>query len=355
MPALPPGHWPAETPFSILPNIPLVWLALAVPLAWRRRSAEARSILCGFLVVAALLGGTCALTICFWCGATVRYEVEFLPALVLLAVIGILGCEHALAPTSESGPACRPVWRRAARWGWGLLLGFSVAFNLLASIEHYAEAHYNLGNVLLHQGKEAEAIAHYEQALRLNPDYAEAYNNLGIVLMDQGRVPEAMAHFEQAVRIKPDHALAHNNLGNALLQSGRIQEAIQQYEQVLRIRPDLAEAHFNMGNALTRVGRLQDAVEHYEQTVRIKPDNAEAHNRLGNALMQTGRMQEAIAHFEQALRLKPDSAEVHDNLGVALEQTGNVPEAIKHYEQALQIKPDFTQAQNALARLHAGQ
>ena len=65
------------------------------------------------------------------------------------------------------------------RWGWSLLLGFSVAFNLLASVEHCAEAHYNLGSVLSVQGKVPEAIAHYEQALRLNPDYAEAHNNLG--------------------------------------------------------------------------------------------------------------------------------------------------------------------------------
>ena len=67
--------------------------------------------------------------------------MEFLPALVLLAVVGILGLERALAG--------QPVWRRAVRWGWGLLLGFSVAFNLLASVEHCAEAHYNLGTALL--------------------------------------------------------------------------------------------------------------------------------------------------------------------------------------------------------------
>jgi tetratricopeptide (TPR) repeat protein len=38
-----------------------------------------------------------------------------------------------------------------------------------------------------------------------------------------------------------------------------------------------------------------------------------------------------------------------------LAQTGKIKEAIAHYEQALRIKPDYTQAQNALARLQAGQ
>jgi hypothetical protein len=60
-------------------------------------------------------------------------------------VMGILSLERALTD--------RLLWRRVARWGWGLLLGFSVAFNLLASIGQCAEAHYNLGNALLQEGK----------------------------------------------------------------------------------------------------------------------------------------------------------------------------------------------------------
>ncbi len=36
-PALPAGHAPVEDPFGILANIPLAWLALAAPLAWRGR------------------------------------------------------------------------------------------------------------------------------------------------------------------------------------------------------------------------------------------------------------------------------------------------------------------------------
>ena len=53
----------------------------------------------------------------------IRYEVDFLPALVLLAVVGILGLERALAPTSKSGLANRPVWRRAGALGLGPAAG----------------------------------------------------------------------------------------------------------------------------------------------------------------------------------------------------------------------------------------
>jgi tetratricopeptide (TPR) repeat protein len=344
VPPVPPGHLGVQKAFGVLSNVPLVWLALTVPLVWRGRSAQGRSILQRFLSAVSLLVGICALTLCLFLAAVERYEVDFLPALVLLAVVGILGLERALAPTSGSGLAEWPVWRRAVRWGWGILLGFSVAFNLLSGAENYAETDCVMGNALLRMGRIQEAIGHYEQALRIKPDYAEAHNSLGVALGKVGKIQEAIGHYEQALRIKPDFAEAHNSLGVALEQVGKIQEAIRRYEQALRFIPDYAEAHNNLGVVLWRAGRIQEAIEHYEQAVRIKPDLAEAHNNLGVVLAQVGRIQEAIGHCEQALRIKPDYAVAHNSFGVALGKVGKIQEAIGHYEQALRIKPDYAEA-----------
>ena len=54
-----------EHPFGVLTNIPLVWLTVAAPLAWRGRSADVRSLLRGFLAAVALLFATRALTLGF--------------------------------------------------------------------------------------------------------------------------------------------------------------------------------------------------------------------------------------------------------------------------------------------------
>jgi tetratricopeptide (TPR) repeat protein len=349
----PAGHGNVDEAFGVLTNIPLVWLALCAPLAWRSRSAEARSVLGWFLAAVALLFGIGALTLGVFVFADGRYEVDFLTALVLLAVVGILGLERTLAPTSESGQADRPVPRRAARWCWGLLLGFSVAFNLLSSVKRYAEADFELGNWLLGQGQVQKAVEQWEQALRLKPDYADAHYNLGNALLQAGKMQEAIGHYEQTVRLKPDFAEGHFNLGLALERAGRVQEAIQHYEQAARLKPGDAKVHNTLGVALKKLGRLREAISQYEQAVQIRPDYAEAHYNLGNVLLQMDKAPEAISHYEQALRVNPDYAVAHYNLGVALEKLGRTQEAIQHYEEALRLKPDFVQAQSSLTRARA--
>ena len=345
--APPPGHGGVEKPFGILTNIPLVWVTLAVPLVWRRRPAEAGGILRWFIMAVGLLFGVGALTLGFYYCICSRFEVDFLPALVLLAVVGILELERALADHLP--------WRHAARWGWGLLLGFSVAFNLLASVERYAEADNNLGVALEKAGRVPEAIVQYEQALRLTPGYPEAHYNLGNALLNMGRLEDAIGHWDQASRLKPDFAEAHYNLGVALTRLGRLPEAVEHLEQALRIEPKYAETHNSLGAALMKLGRLPEAVEHWEQALRLKPNSAEFHNNLGIALFRMGRLPESLGQYEQAVRLKPDYFEAHFNMAVALEQAGRIQEAIGHYEQVLRLKPDLAEVQNRLARLRAAQ
>jgi len=362
-PPLPPGYGSLQTPYGALTNIPLVWLALAAPLAWRNRSGQANSGLGWFMTAVGLLFLMCALTVCAFFASSMRYEVEFLPALVLLAAVGILGLERTLAPTSElsqaptveSGQADRPAYRCAVRWGWSLLVGFSVAFNLLASVQYYAQGHYEVGTALLAMGRDQEAIDEYYQALRIMPDYGEPHNNLGVAFDRLGRAPEAIGQYEQALRFNPDYTEAHYNLGSTLLQVGQLHEAIEQFKEAVRLKPDDAEAHCNLGIALGRVGQVQDGIEQLQQALRLKPEYAEAHNNLGVALGRAGKMQEAIEQFKETIRLKPDDAEAHSNLGMALEQMGKLQEAIGQYELALQIKPDLSGAQSALTRLHAHQ
>ena len=61
-------------------------------------------------------------------------------------------------------------------------------------------AHVNLANLLLRASRHGEARAHYETALRLDPDQAAAHQGLGAVLSDIGDRAGARHHFHKGFR-----------------------------------------------------------------------------------------------------------------------------------------------------------
>ena len=230
VPPPPPGHAAPENVISILPNLPLVLLALATPLAWLRRPPGETRTLREFLTAVGLLPVLLLTPLLFYYWASNRYEVEFLPPLLLLALVGILGLERSLAG--------RGAWLAAARAGWLALLCFSVGFNVLASCGRYAAERYSAGLSLDEAGRPAEALGQYQAAVRMAPSDFRMRNDLGIALARQRRLPEAREQFEAAVRLRPDLTEGHANLGNAFLLLGRLPEAITQYEAALRLTPD---------------------------------------------------------------------------------------------------------------------
>jgi tetratricopeptide (TPR) repeat protein len=214
-------------------------------------------------------------------------------------------------------------------------------------------AHFGFGVVLNQKGRGDEAIAQYQEALRIDPEYVDAHINLGGALLRAGRQDEAISHFQNALQIKPDNAEAHNNFGIALREKGRVGEAITQYQIALQINPGYAEAQFNLGNALGQDGRLDDAISHYQEALRIKPGYMDAQFNLGNALLQKGIADEAVAHLQTALKINPNNAGIHVNLGLCFYRLGRMEEAISQYQTALQLEPDNPRVQNDLAWLLA--
>jgi tetratricopeptide (TPR) repeat protein len=157
----------------------------------------------------------------------------------------------------------------------------------LACTADNAIAQNNLGNALLKLGREDEAAAHFQTALKIKPGFAEGYNNLGNVLFQKGRVDEAIICYQKALEINSDYALAHYNLGNALVKKGSMDEAIAQFQKALEINPDYAEAHNNFGYALIQKKSADEAIVHFQKALQINPDYADARNNLSNALIQS--------------------------------------------------------------------
>jgi len=78
-----------------------------------------------------------------------------------------------------------------------------------------AVAHNNVGFALLRRGLPSQAVAHFAEALRIDPSYVDAHSNLGVALGRQGRIDEAILEFQRALDLDPGHQDARRNLARA--------------------------------------------------------------------------------------------------------------------------------------------
>ena len=61
-------------------------------------------------------------------------------------------------------------------------------------------------------GNLQEAAFSYRKAIKIKPNYAEAHSNLGIILLDLGKLQEAEFSIRKAIEIRPNYAEAFYSL-----------------------------------------------------------------------------------------------------------------------------------------------
>jgi tetratricopeptide (TPR) repeat protein len=192
-----------------------------------------------------------------------------------------------------------------------------------------AAAHNILGRMLGRRGADSKDVtAEFREAVRLRPDFAEAHNNLGLVLLQAGEDEGAIASLREAVRLSPDYADARANLGAALTPTNA-DAAVAELEKAVALAPTSVKAQFNLAvayGASPKHGLAKEIVQ-LRKVIELAPAFGRAHVALGKALLRDGHVPEAVASLQEAARLEPSSGEAHYQLGLALARAGRKEEA----------------------------
>src|SRR3989338_687728 len=125
--------------------------------------------------------------------------------------------------------------------------------------ETMALVYNNRGIAWRRKGNLDNAIADFNNSIRLNPNFAEAYNNRGAAWAIKGNLDNAIADYNKAIRLDPNNVLAYNNRGNAWAVKGNLGKAIADYNKAIRLDPNFAEAYNDRGIAWRRKGNLDKA------------------------------------------------------------------------------------------------
>jgi Flp pilus assembly protein TadD len=204
-------------------------------------------------------------------------------------------------------------------------------------------AHHNLAVALSARGLKEEAVAQFNESLRLNPNNAKGHYSVALDLAELGRPAEAMAHYNEATRLRPRDVPTRLNLGILLAEQGHVADATDQFLAAVHSEPGNAQAHLNLANALNQQGKTPEALPHYRAALDLAPSWPEALNRLA-CLLATHREARfrdgltAVRLAEAANQSTSYSQPVLLNtLGAAYAEAGRFREAVVTEQRALRL------------------
>jgi TolB-like protein/DNA-binding winged helix-turn-helix (wHTH) protein/Tfp pilus assembly protein PilF len=163
-----------------------------------------------------------------------------------------------------------------------------------------------------------QAIAHFEEALRLDPGYAPAYSGLA------------------------DSYAVYGSYGWTLAGGGPWKRALAAAEKALELDERLADAHTSRARiALNYELDWTGAGNGYRRALELNPGYANAHHWYGYYLLLSGRLKEAEAEMRRALELDPLSPIINANIGMCFYVARQYDAAMAHWQRALEMHRNY--------------
>jgi tetratricopeptide (TPR) repeat protein len=195
------------------------------------------------------------------------------------------------------------------------------------------------------EGNFEAALDRFDRAVSLSPHTADAHNSRGNALLMLGRHEDALASFEEALRLEPGFVKAALNRAELLVDHlGRSEEGRAACDRLLK-RPldliDAADAYFVKSKAALSIGELRHGLVMADKAIDLAPDRPEFIALRGNILFEQGEYRKALVETDRAIRLASDDPDTHYRRALVLEKLGRDAEAREAFARATEIDPRY--------------
>jgi Flp pilus assembly protein TadD len=179
----------------------------------------------------------------------------------------------------------------------GLAAGGMVSALILFRVSNSEVAQ---GDRLVKQGRHAEALRHYDRAIRMVRRPSYAWTSRGVAMKYLGRLDDALRCHENAIRLDPTNEVAWCNLGTVYFKKGELGKALECYDKAIHQRPKYAIAWNNKGVVLARMKQFQEADRCHAKATSLRPEYVAAWLNRGEVLARLGAREEAQRCLEKA-------------------------------------------------------
>lgn len=168
-----------------------------------------------------------------------------------------------------------------------------------------------------------------------HPGSAPVQNLLGDLLLADGKPAEARTAFTSALRADPHFRAALLALAKLDVSQGRLEAARRTLSPLLAGNPKDPELWLYMGWLENAQKNYAQALACFRKVVDADPSNIVALNNLAYLLAtQSGRLDEALQYAQQVKELAPDNQGVDDTIGWIMYRKGLYRPAVQYLESA---------------------
>lgn len=206
-----------------------------------------------------------------------------------------------------------------------------------------AEEKYNEASAAFDRGEIEQAIALYEQALKLQPDSVPMRTDLGVALARLGRYTEAISNYEQALKRDPENEVVRLDLALAWYKQANYAKAAEELELLRKGHPKNRQALYLLADCYLRLGKNGEVIALLQPDYDANPGDLAVDYALGTALIREGKIHEGEVVIDPILK-SGDTAEANLLLGQAQFAANDFNAAVVTLRKAVDQNPKLTEA-----------
>jgi serine/threonine protein kinase/Tfp pilus assembly protein PilF len=177
---------------------------------------------------------------------------------------------------------------------------FQTMQELVSLYPHEKRAHAELAMYFQARQKIPEAIAEYEEALKIDPEFGMVLNLLAYLYVGQKEYDKAIEYFQKYADAYPGEANPLDSMAEAYFWMGKYDQAIEKYKAALEIKPDIG-SDFRISYCYAVQEKYSEALRWTDHFISATPTNGEkARGYLlkGFYYHILGRLSEAFKEWE---------------------------------------------------------
>ncbi len=192
---------------------------------------------------------------------------------------------------------------------------YKLALTYDVSRKQKALIYLNIGNIYRKNKSYTEAIASYQESLKLRSKWAHAHFILGATLFESDILESAARELDIAIDTGEATFDVYYIRGRVYQSMGLYSKAVEKYLDALRLDATVADAHYFLGITYQNQNRLPEAEDSLEDAVTLDDTNILYINELGYNYFLRGAIIEAWQTLNRSLSINPDIVQTHVYLG----------------------------------------